>query len=440
MADGGTLPFHMTGNFAPVDDEASTFDLKVEGALPSALSGVYMRNGANPRHGPTEHWFFGDGMLHGVRLEKGKAVWYKNRWVRTACYDGALRQDMAHYGNLNITAANTNIIRHAGKFFALEEGAFPFEVDVDMTSIGPNDFGGKLKTAFTAHPKICPETGEMHGFGYSPMPPWLTYHRFDAEGRLIESQEIAVKGPTMIHDFCMTRNHVVFMDLPVVFDLNLAIAGKNPFRWSDDYGARLGIMARGGKASDVRWVDVAPCYVFHPANAFEENGELVMLVSRYPTLWVDQQTDFTIQPKFHEWRVNLTTLAVRETPLDDLACEFPRVDDRRAGLPNRYSYVAGSDVPSGGAEFDFFDRIRKYDRKTGAHATKVLPNMALSELTFAPGGPGEDEGWLVGFGYDRTRKSSHLMVLDAQDLSETARIEMPRRVPFGFHGNWFEGA
>ncbi len=437
MADGNDLPLHMTGNYAPVDDEATAFDLKVEGALPTALCGVYMRNGANPRHGPTEHWFFGDGMLHGMRLEKGKAVWYKNRWMRTACYEGALRQDMAHYGNFSVTAANTHIIRHGGKFFALEEGAFPFEVDVDMNSIGPNNFGGALKTTFTAHPKICPETGEMHGFGYFPIPPWLTYHRFDAAGVLVESQEIPVKGPTMIHDFGMTRNHIVFMDLPVVFDLPLAQAGKNPFRWSDEYGARLGIMPRGGKAADVRWVEIAPCYVFHPGNAYEENGELVMLVCRFPRLWDKPEANFQDAPKFHEWRINLTTLAVRETPLDDSACEFPRIDDRRAGLPTRYCYVAAADPNSGWGEFD---TIIKHDAKTGGRVKRVFPNMVLSEFAFAPGGPGEDEGWVMGFAYDRGSKTSALMVLDAQDLSVAARIPTPRRVPFGFHGNWFEGA
>ncbi|MBI1250936.1 MAG: 9-cis-epoxycarotenoid dioxygenase [Alphaproteobacteria bacterium] len=436
MADGQGAKFHMTGNFGPVDDEATLLNLEVHGAVPPELSGVYMRNGGNPRNGDTEHFFFGDGMLNGVRLGGGKAQWFKNRWVRTACYEGKLRTDMAHFGDFRVTSANTNIVRHGGKFFALEEGAFPYEVDVDMNSIGINDFGGKLKTAFTAHPKICPETGEMHGFGYSPMPPWLTYHRFDAAGRLVESQEIPVKGPTMIHDFGMTRNHVVFMDLPVVFDLEMAIAGKMPFRWSDDYGARLGIMARGGKAEDIRWVDVAPCYVFHPGNAYEENGELVMTVCRFEKLWVGQSYDFEYPPQMHEWRINLTTLAVRETAIDDAHCEFPRVDDRRAGLVTRYNYVAGAET-SGATEFNL---LLKYDLKTGARSSLAFPNMGLSEFVFAPGGPGEDEGWLVGFAYDKTRNGSDFIVVDAQGMNEVARIRLPRRVPFGFHGNWFEGA
>ena len=37
-------PFHLTGNFAPVQDEVSAEHLEVEGAIPSGLRGLYLRN------------------------------------------------------------------------------------------------------------------------------------------------------------------------------------------------------------------------------------------------------------------------------------------------------------------------------------------------------------------------------------------------------------
>ena len=77
------LPFHLRGNYAPVTEERTVVDLAVEGAIPPELRGVYMRNGPNPKSGDSSHWFVGDGMLHGVRLEDGRAQWYRNRWVRT---------------------------------------------------------------------------------------------------------------------------------------------------------------------------------------------------------------------------------------------------------------------------------------------------------------------------------------------------------------------
>jgi len=67
-----TVPFFRIGNYAPVFDELTTFDLPVEGAIPAELNGWYLRNDPNPRHGhETPHWFTGDGMIHGVRLENG---------------------------------------------------------------------------------------------------------------------------------------------------------------------------------------------------------------------------------------------------------------------------------------------------------------------------------------------------------------------------------
>lgn len=74
---------HLAKNYAPVMDEMSVQDLEVTGAIPPELTGWYVRNGPNPQDVDSAHWFFGDGMVHGVRLEGGRATSYRNRWVRT---------------------------------------------------------------------------------------------------------------------------------------------------------------------------------------------------------------------------------------------------------------------------------------------------------------------------------------------------------------------
>ena len=78
---------YLLGNYAPVASEETVTDLSVTGTLPSTLNGRYLRNGPNPITPPdpaTYHWFTGDGMVHGIRIEDGKARWYRNRWVRSA--------------------------------------------------------------------------------------------------------------------------------------------------------------------------------------------------------------------------------------------------------------------------------------------------------------------------------------------------------------------
>ena len=136
------------------------------------------------------------------------------------------------------------MVGHAGKILALEEGHFPYVLDATSTPSARTDFGGVLTGSFTAHPKICPVTGELLAFGYGPLPPYLRYLRVSTDGPLVQSEEITVGGPTMMHDFNVTRNHVIFMDLPVVFDLEAAMRGEMPIHWDDDYPARLGVMPR----------------------------------------------------------------------------------------------------------------------------------------------------------------------------------------------------
>jgi len=437
-------PFHLRGNFAPVPDEVTAFDLPVEGAIPSALRGRYVRNGPNPRAGQSPHWFLGDGMLHGVELRDGRAVSYRNRWVRTRVFveDAPHRLPDGRW-DLTVGLANTHVIAHAGRILALVETSFPTEVTETLDTVGCVDFAGRLTTGMTAHPKCCPRTGELHFFGYSFMPPFLTYHRADARGRLVQSEVIEVPGPTMIHDFAITDRHVVFMDLPLVFDLELAMGGAAmPFRWSDDYGARVGVMPRDGTNADVRWLPVAPCYVFHPLNAYEDaRGELVMDVVRYAELWRDSAA--SAAPAYlHRWRIDVAGGRVREEALDDRAVEFPRCDERRTGQPNRYGYAVYTDR---GVHRDTGSALIKYDLRGGGSATHDFgPGRLPSEPVFVPATPtaGEDEGWVLAYVYDAATDGSDLVILDACDFSArpVASVRLPQRVPQGFHGSWIPDA
>ena len=56
-------PF-LAGNYAPVHDELDVAGLEIEGRLPEALSGVYMRNGPNPYFEPLHRFIVRlDGQL-----------------------------------------------------------------------------------------------------------------------------------------------------------------------------------------------------------------------------------------------------------------------------------------------------------------------------------------------------------------------------------------
>lgn len=431
----GTGEYFQKDNYAPVDDELTEFDLPVEGAIPAELDGWYLRNGPNPRQA-TAHWFTGDGMIHGVRIEGGRAAWYRNRWVRTDSFE----QDFPLYNadgtrNLRSSIANTHVVNHAGKTLALVESSLPYQISNDLETLGAYDFGGKLVDSMTAHPKICPTTGELHFFGYgSIFEPYVTYHRAGANGELTINRPLDVKAHTMMHDFALTAEHVIFMDLPIVFNMDVAMKGDGdmPYRWSDDYGARFGVMRRDDPFGTVRWFDIDPCYVFHVANAYDSANSIVLQAVRYPELWRDSG-GFDADGVLWSWTIDLQAGTVTERQLDDRAVEFPRIDDRLATLPARYAVSVGD------------SSLVRYDLSTGS---AVEHRFGTPE---SPGGPGEavfvpsttgpaDEssGWYIGYVYDPARDGSDLVILDASDFAAppVARIKLPHRVPHGFHGNW----
>ncbi len=431
-------PFHLRGNYAPVFDEVTEHNLEVVGALPPELNGHYLRNGANPKSGWSPHWFAGDGMIHGMRLDGGKASWYRNRFVQTRALNEPDASMIGDDGSVDRTIGvnNTHIVRHADKILALVESSFPCELSPELETIGVHDFGGKLDTAMTAHPKICPITGEMHFFGYGFFEPYLTYHRVDASGVLVQSEAIDVPGPTMIHDFSITESKIIFMDLPVIFDLDLAMKGGMPYRWDDDYGARIGVMERGAVNTQPTWFDVDPCYVFHPMNSFDqgENGnEIVIDTARYPELWKQGSATFNNDAMLHRWTLNLETGGVSEEALDDRQIEFPRVAEHLVGLKNRYGYADSS--------FKDQNAIVKYDLETGASVEHEFGDDRIpGEPVFVPAesGTAEDDGWLMTIVYDKARDGSDFVVLDASDMTAdaVATVALPQRVPFGFHGSW----
>jgi carotenoid cleavage dioxygenase-like enzyme len=439
------LPFHLKGNFAPVMTESTETNLEVEGAIPPELRGLYIRNGANPATGHSEHWFLGDGMVHGVRLDGGKAAWYRNRYVKTPLLEnpGAPRISDAGVIDRTRSTANTHVVGHAGKILALEEGSFPYELDRELETVGCVDFDGKLTSAFSAHPHVCPITGEMLSFGYGQLPPYLTYLRVSPDGKLVQTEEIEVPGPTMMHDFMITESRALFMDLPVVFDLEAALAGTMPFKWSDDYGARIGIMPRTGTNADVVWFEIEPCYIFHAMNAWDEGDKVVYDVCRMSEIWRDagdMQGDNTVIT-LHRFTFDLATGNVKEETLDDRAMDFPRISPQRVGQKNRFGFsMALGDIGNGGPPG--MSGHYKFDLAKGTSEFHDSgPGRSPGEPVFVPAAgadPDSDEGYVMTFCYDGPTNKSELVIADASNFSAPpiARVKLPTRVPFGFHGSW----
>jgi carotenoid cleavage dioxygenase len=452
-----TSPF-LRGNFAPVRSE-DDFELKVTGEMPRGLAGSLYRNGPNPQFEPDTdyHWFIGDGMIHGFHVEDGK-VRYSNRYVRTPKWTmehEAGRRLFNTWGDPRTAdpvtlgkdsgVANTNIFWHGGRLLALEEGHPATRMDpLTLETQGYVDLGGKV----TAHPKIDPNTGEMVFFAYMddamPFSAKVSYGVADAAGRLVRRESFEAPYCSMIHDFMVTQSHVLFPVLPLTGDLQRAMSGGPAFAWEPEKGAYVGVMRRDAGVETIRWFNTEANYVFHVMNAWEEGDKIFADVMQYECAPLFPKADGSrgdkAEARLARWTFDLAGGSdhIKRDYIDDLPGEFPRFDERRSGLSYRHGWFAAQ---TGRAGENRADGIAHIDLQTGKRTTYASPaGDAISEPVFTPRSASADEGdgWLVAVAYRAQEDRSELMVFDAQDVAAgpIATAEVPRRVPFGFHGNW----
>src|SRR5229473_1119438 len=253
-------------NLAPIPMECDAPFLKVQGELPRELNGTLYRNGPNPQFdAPGAHWFVGDGMLHAFHLETGRAL-FGGFGRKLPDAPASTTQDGG--------VANTNIIFHAGRLLALEEGHLPTEIEPGtLRRRGYCDYAGGITGPFTAHPKIDPVTGEMVFFGYDaagPLTPALSFGSVNASGVVTRFDRFEAPYASMVHDFIVTENHLLFPILPITGSLERAMHGQPPYAWEPDKGAYVGVMKRNGPTGDIVWFRAQNCYVFHVMNAWED--------------------------------------------------------------------------------------------------------------------------------------------------------------------------
>ncbi len=462
---------YRSGAFAPVHDEVDVDDLEVLGAIPPELNGSFLRNGPNPMFEPSGryHVFDGDGMIHELAISGGRAS-YRNRWIRSRGLDAEQRAGRSLYGGMANASfpdrdlvgdagpmknvANTHVVRHAGEILCLWEAGAPTVLDRSLRTVGETDFDGRLKGAFTAHPKVDPTTGRMYAFGYSALPPYLRYHVIEPDGTLSRTVDIDLSVPVMMHDFAITDRHAIFLDAPAVFDLAGFASGAPMISWQPDRGTRLGIMSLDGDGSDLRWIPIDNCYVFHFLNAYSDGERIILDACRLPRMDIGLDDDAPPLPEGEEpggyltrFTIDLAAGTADHARVAELWGDFPRIDDRLAGRRHRRGYVAtfaggAPDASVPGADGQF-DSITAYDMDLGTETSYVVgSNCSIGEPVVAadPGGT-DGDAWVMSYVYDRTTDRSQVHILDGSDVAAgpVAVVQIPRRVPFGFHGSWLAG-
>ncbi|HNI35054.1 MAG TPA: carotenoid oxygenase family protein [Microthrixaceae bacterium] len=438
-------PYWQQGNFVAVEVESTIDRLDVSGSIPPEISGLFVRNGSNPRRNDSAHWFLGDGMLHGVRFENGRASWYRNRAVATALH--AAGKDLFDFGGVpgkEFGQSNVALVHHGGRLLTTDEVAWPHEIDPsDLSTVGPWNFGGLLGDSMTAHPKVDPDTGRMHFFGYSFLEPGITYYVAEPDGSISHTTRIALDQAVMIHDFAITDRDALFWLGPVLFGPDPdALYPQVPFHWDPDGPARVGVMPLGGDGDQIRWVDVDPFFVFHGLNARRDGDDVVAHVHRLPETF-GRRGDL-VASHLTEWRIGTggQQLTFAEQRVSELPMDLPTHDRRHTGRGSRHGWCVTTTDPDG--EFGMeLAGICHIDTKTGREDLWDPPDhLRGGEAVFIPTGDAEGEGYVTTFVWDRSTNRSNLAIFDAQHVSNgpVAEVHLPVRVPFGFHGLWIDDA
>ncbi len=455
-------PF-LEGHYAPWPMEGDIPRVFVKGAIPKNLNGVFFRNGPNPQFPVQQaHWFEGDGMLHAFYFNDGN-VRYSNRWIRTERFSLENKAQKSLFGaamgletidasvlGVNRNTANTNIIYHAGKLLALQESSLPLEIE-PQTLVTKEYFtaGGKIIDSFCAHPHFDAENGEMHGYAYSKQKPEIVYYVFNRQGEVIKAEKIAIPYCSLMHDFFITKDYVIFPVLPLTIDFERRQRGQPPILWEPEKGAHIGIMPRHGTQEDIHWFEMDSFYVFHYMNAYQDSENIILdgmktaRTSLFPDAAGKLTTVVACPTRLTRWCFNLKTGAISETQLDNTHAEFPRFDERYTGLLYRHGFVAACLEPQ--IESKGFDAMIHYDHHQQSQTVRKFSKGDIpNEPIFVPRSidAAEGDGYLLSLVYRAAENRTDLLILDAMNIDQEpiAIVQLPHRVPDGFHGNWCDMA
>ncbi len=469
------------GFFAPQRFDAELLDCEVEGTIPSDMDGAFVRVGGEfyyPPKFPDDAFLHSDGYISSFRIKNGR-VSYKGRFVHTPRFDANLaagHQQFGYYRNpftddaavkgVNGTVSNTAPMVHAGRLFTLKEDAHPIQIDPEtLETIGPWDFGGDYRSeTFTAHPKIDPLTGEMITYGYEATglaSDDLFVYFIDKAGAVTREVRVKVPYVSIIHDFAVTQDHLIFPFACYITSMERLKAGKIHWGWDKQLPSMIGIMRRDGDGSDLRWFKGPERCMMHVFNAYSEGNKVTLYAPFYDSNFfpffpnVDgsawdpkkavafvRKLTFDLGKPGDGWEEEI----LFPTPISDLG----KVDLRFTTLPQRYGFTNYSDptrpfdeARAGNLRGRVSNSYGRFDLHKGTIDSYFVGDThTLQECSFVPrrGSTEEGDGYLIGTASNLAEMRTELIIADAQRLGEgdLARVFLPFRAGAQVHGCWYD--
>lgn len=439
--------------------------LRVEGRLPTELTGTLYRNGpaifgvGGERF---DHLFDGDGAITAIRLDGSRATG-AIRLVETEGRRLEQARGSIRYGGFGTkskhplldfffgspkNAANTSVLPWQGRLLALWEGGLPTELSLDdLTTVGTTDLGGVIPSALSAHPHRVPSRRAWFDFG-------LRLGRSN-EIDLFELPDVGAArklttfriGAGMLHDFAVTETHALFLVSPLQFRVLPYLFGRTSYVGSLDWRPEVGteVVAVALDAPHrVRRFSVPAFFQWHFANAFDHEGQIVVDFVKYDDFaiegWLQELYDGQIATEATgtvvRGRIDVDRERFELDTVWDRSTEFPVCDGRFEATRTRILWAAAHSSPTAAATTPL-DRLARIDVDTGEICeTDLGPGTYPAEPIFVPRGEAEGDGWLLTVAFDASAGASFLGVLDATTLDVVAKAWFDQPIPQTFHGRW----
>ncbi len=437
----------LKGINAPVFYETDLDNLKVTGVIPPDLEGIYIRNGPNPLFKPSSYNYplEGDGMLHAFYFD-GSKVRYRNRWIWTRGLKYELYEGKALPEIKFRNYANTNIFAYGGVILALYEAGLPYQITPELETVGKWNFQGNIEQSMAAHPKLDPQTGELHFFRYSLLnSPYLTYYVANHQGEIIRTLPIDLPQPALLHDMAITKNYAIFFHCPLVFEMLRAMKCNSPFIWKPEIGTKIILIHRHDWKRKPVSLETDAFWLWHFMNAYEENEQILIDFVYYPQVKLESTLEAILATKahLHRFTVNPDTKTIKSQPLDDRFVDLPTIDPRQTGRSYRFGYAPYIDLNLTAQKKipNYYPEIIQYNvREQTSKVHRFKPGCYGGEAIFVPkkNGGSELDGYVMTLVFDENKQKSDLVILDPANFEAEpiATIHLPVRIPSGFHGNW----
>ena len=432
----------------------NTPKLMIEGKWPEDAYGNFYRNGPAlmERNGiRLHHWFDGDGMVHRFNINN-KGIAHSSQFVATEKY---LREDAAREflynstgtiiphvssprNNDTVNVANTALLPWQDELLALWEGGSAYRLNPEtLTTLGVKKWSTELShTPFSAHPLI-EKDGSLWNFGFTPygkQARLLIYH-ISSNSQVLNIGNIILSQRGYLHSFAQTTDYLIFYISACIYQQGDTFLGS--FKWQPELGSKLLVVAKKN-INKPRWFDVPAGFVFHFANAWQDNKSiyLVMAVHKDASLMLKGMYHLIegIHPELDHAsmtyvKINLHTGNVL-IQSSEINIEFPNFDPSAKGATIIYGTHASSPA-------------RKFlgDSLAAIHPDKgLLQRYCLGEevvveeplLIISKKG----NRYLIASYYDYSKQHSGIALFNALNLSDgpIAQAAMSYILPLGFHG------